>query len=221
MKATAMSLTFYFTPYSTASVTQAVLAELGTPCERIELSIGAGGTRTPEFLRVNPNGRVPTIVHDGTAIWESSAITLYLGEMFGVEKGLYPAPGPKRGEAMKWIIWANMVLAEAGGRLSAQMDGDGATQEESPDWLPAELRSEAAALRARADITANLDILERTLDGKDFLLGNYSLVDTHMQGFAGWLAMLGTDYSGYPGIAAWLGRCAARPALAALMTDNN
>ncbi len=216
-----MSLTFYFAHYSTASVTEAVLAELGTPCERIELTIGAGGTRKPEFLAVNPNGRVPTIVHDGTAIWESSAITLYLGEMFGVEKGLYPAPGPKRGEAMKWIIWANMVLAEAGGRLSTQMDGDGATQEESPDWLPPEMRSEAAALGARADISASLDILERALAGKDFLLGDYSLADTHMQTFVGWLGMLGTDYSGYPGIAAWLDRCGARPALAALMTDNN
>jgi glutathione S-transferase len=216
-----MTLTFYFAPYSTASVTQAILAELGTPCERIELSIGAGGTRTAAFLAINPNGRVPTIVHDGTAIWESSAITLYLGEMFGVEKGLYPAPGPKRGEAMKWIIWANMVLAESGSRLSAQTDGDGATQEESPDYLPPEMRSEAAASRARADITASLDILERALDGKEFLLGDYTLADTHMQAFVGWLGMLGTDYSGYPGIAAWLGRCGMRPALAALMADHS
>jgi glutathione S-transferase len=216
-----MTLTFYFAPYSTASVTEAVLAELGTQCERIELAIGAGGTRTAEFLAINPNGRVPTIVHDGTAIWESSAITLYLGEMFGVEKGLYPAPGPKRGEAVKWIIWANMVLAEAGSRLSAQMDSDGSTQEESPDYLPPEMRSEAAASRARADIAASLSILEHALDGNDFLLGDYSLADTHLQTFVGWLGMLGTDYSGYPSIAAWLGRCNMRPALAALMADHS
>ncbi len=208
-----MSLIFYFAPYSTASVTEAVLAELGTPCERIQLTVGAEGTRTPEFLAINPNGRVPAIVHDGTAIWESSAITMYLGEMFGVEKGLYPAPGVKRGEAMKWIVWANMVLAEAGSRLSAQMDGDGATQKESPDYLPPEMRSEAAAARAQSDITASLSILEHALDGKNFLLGDYSLADTHMQTFVGWLGMMGTDYSGYPGIAEWLGRCTARPAL--------
>ncbi len=216
-----MSLTFYFAPYSTASVTEAVLAELGTPCERIQLAIGAEGTRTPEFLAINPNGRVPVIVHDGTAIWESSAITMYLGEMFGLEKGLYPAAGPKRGEAMKWIVWANMVLADAGGRLSAQMDGDGATQEESPDYLPPEMRSEAAAARAQSDIAASLSILECALDGKNFLLGDYSLADTHMQTFVGWLGMMGTDYSGYPGIAGWLGRCSARPALAALMNEQN
>ena len=79
-----MSLTFYFAPMSTASITEAVLAELAIPFDLIKLNISVGDTRTPEFLKVNPNGRVPAIVHEGTAIWESSAITMYLGEIFGV-----------------------------------------------------------------------------------------------------------------------------------------
>lgn len=116
-----MSLTFYYAPMSTASVTEGVLAELGVPCERVKLDIGAGDTRKPHFLEVNPNGRVPAIVHDGTPIWESAAITMYLGETFGEDAGLYPAPGPKRGEAMKWITWGNVALAEAGGRLAASL----------------------------------------------------------------------------------------------------
>ena len=63
-----MSFIFYYAPMSTASLTEAVLAELGTPCERVKLDITAGDTRKPEFLKVNPNGRVPVIVHEGTAI---------------------------------------------------------------------------------------------------------------------------------------------------------
>jgi glutathione S-transferase len=215
-----MSLTFYFAPYSTASVTEAVIAELAIDCDRIEMEIGAGGTRSPAFLAINPNGRVPTIVHEGAVIWESAAITMYLGETFGTEKGLYPAPGQKRGEAMKWIVWANMVLAEAGGRLSAQMDGDGATQEESPDYLPPEMRSEAAAARAQADVTASLKILEDALSKTPFLLGDYSLADTHMQAFVGWLTMLGIELDGYPHISEWLGKCMQRPTIAALMNDE-
>jgi glutathione S-transferase len=215
-----MTLTFYFAPMSTASVTEAVLAELAIDCERIEIAIGAGGTRAPQFLAINPNGRVPTILHNGVAIWESAAITMYLGEMFGSEKGLYPAPGPRRGEAMKWIVWANMVLAEAGSRLSAQMDGDGATQEESPDYLPPAMRGQAAAKRAHGDIMASLDILEDALSDKAFLLGDYTLADTHLQGFVGWLGMLGADFKKHPNVASWLGRCAARPALAALMAEQ-
>ena len=107
-----MSLTFYYAPMSTASVTEGVLAELNISCERVKLNIQAGETRKPEFLKINPNGRVPVIVHEGTTIWESSAITMYLGETFGIKAKLYPAPGPKRGEAMKWITWSNVTLAD-------------------------------------------------------------------------------------------------------------
>jgi glutathione S-transferase len=182
-----MSLIFYFAPFSTASVTDAVLAALGVAHERVQMSIEAGDTRKADFLKLNPNGRVPVIVHDGVAIWESAAIRLYLGETFGVAAGLFPAPGPKRGDAMKWVVWANMVLAEAGGRLSAaQPDGtDGGMQENSRDWVPPEQRTPAMRQKAIADIAGALEILDAAFAGQDFLLGKYSLVDTHMQAFIG------------------------------------
>jgi glutathione S-transferase len=212
-----MSLIFYFAPMSTASVTEAVLAELDVSCERIELEIGANGTRRPDFLVINPNGRVPTILHDGVVIWESAAITLYLGEIFGVTAGLYPPAGLQRGEAMKWIVWTNMVLAEAGGRLAITLDGDGAAQEGSPDWVQPELRDARVADKAKQDINSGLHILDSALAGKLFLLGDYSLVDTHAQCFVSWLGMMGIDIPAYPHVSAWLQRCVARPALAKLM----
>jgi len=116
-----MSLTFYFAPMSTASITEAVLAELGIPFDLVKLNISVGETKKPEFLKLNPNGKVPVIVHEGVAIWESSAITMYLGEVFGVDKKPYPAPGTKRGEAMKWIAWSNVTLAEPASRLFASL----------------------------------------------------------------------------------------------------
>ncbi len=56
---------------------------------------------------------------------------MYLGEIFGVEGKLYPPAGPQRGEAMKWIVWGNVSLAETAGRLSALLpsDSDGAVRE--------------------------------------------------------------------------------------------
>ncbi len=93
-------------------------------------------------------------MHEGTPIWESSAITMYLGEIFGVESKLYPELGPKRGEAMKWIAWSNVTLAEAGGRLSASLptSSEGAVQSNSLDWVPSEQRSASAVEKARADL---------------------------------------------------------------------
>ena len=217
-----MSFIFYYAPMSTASLTEAVLAELGTPCERVKLDITAGDTRKPEFLKVNPNGRVPVIVHEGTAIWESAAITMYLGEMFGVDANLYPAPGPKRGDAMKWIVWSNVNLAEAGGRLSAALpaDSDGAVQPNSLDWVPPEQRSSIAREKATADLASYLSILNDGLADQFFLLGgDYSLVDTHLHGIVGWISSMAIDLAPFPNVTGWLQRCSRRPAIATLMAN--
>ena len=216
-----MSLTFYYAPMSTSNVTEAVLAELGTPCERVRLDISAGDTRKPDFLKVNPNGRVPALVHEGTAIWESAAITLYLGEVFGVEAKLYPAPGPERGEAMKWIVWSNVTLAEAAGRLSAALptSSEGAVESNSLDWVAPDQRSVSAVEQAKADLDRWLKILDGGLEGKSFLLGEYSLADTHLQAFVGWIASMAVDLMPFPNVMGWLKRCGERPALAKLMAD--
>lgn len=216
-----MSLTFYYVPMSTSSITEAVLAELDIPCDRVKLSITDGDTQKPDFLKINPNGRVPAIVHDGMAIWESSAITMYLGEVFGVDANLYPALSPQRGEAMKWIVWGNMALAEAAGRLSASLPtgDDGAVVTNSLDWVPPEQRSTFALEKAKADIISCFQVLNSALEGKSFLLGNYSLVDTHLQGFVGWISSMEIDLHQFPNITGWLGRCYERPALMKMMEE--
>src|SRR5689334_10856270 len=57
-----------------------IAMELGIDYEHIPIEIGSAGARTPEFLAVNPNGRLPAIEDDGFALWESLAITLYLAK---------------------------------------------------------------------------------------------------------------------------------------------
>ncbi len=207
-----MQLVLYCAPMSTASITEAVLAALGTPHERVVLDISAGDTRKPDFLMVNPNGRVPAIVHNGTSVWESSAITMYLGEVFGVVAGLYPEPGPKRGEAMKWIVWSNVTLAEAAGRLAASLPvgHEGAVQSNSLDWVEPELRSEAAMEKAKADLAVCLGILDRSLHDRSFLLGGYSLADTHVHAFVGWIGSMQVEIAGFANVMGWLDRCGAR-----------
>ncbi|MCE9625346.1 MAG: glutathione S-transferase family protein [Deltaproteobacteria bacterium] len=180
------------------------MAELGVPCERVKLDLKAGDAHKPDFLKINPNGKVPAIVHEGTAIWESAAITMYLGEVFGVDAKLYPASGPKRGEAMKWIVWGNVTLGEAASRLAYSFapDAEGADQ---------------TAAKAKTDIAARLKILDDALVNKSFLLGEYSLADTHLHGFLSWLGMMQFDLKAFSHVTEWLKRCNQRPALAKLM----
>lgn len=117
-----MPLTFYYSPFSTSSVTDAVLAELEHGraekiADRVKVSLKDSEQRTENYLtKVNPNGLVPALVHDGVQIWESAAITIYLGELFGTDgaEPLFPKPGPARGEALKWIVWGNTHLSANG-----------------------------------------------------------------------------------------------------------
>jgi glutathione S-transferase len=204
---------------STSSITEAVLAELDITYRGIELDIDAGDTKSAEFLKINPNGRVPVIIHDGVILWESVAITLYLGEVFGVDRGLFPKLGTKRGEAMKWVAWANLNLADAAGKLAAALPpgSPGAVQVGSRDFVPEQNREANSLPQAKTRIMGCFDILEQSLNDSDFLLGDYSLVDTHMFILVGWSLSMDIDISSYPNVISWLERCGSRPVLAAMM----
>ncbi|EFY84422.1 hypothetical protein J3459_007839 [Metarhizium acridum] len=211
-----MVLKFYFAPFSTAGVTIAVLAELehglSEPlAERIELSFKKGETRTPEYLSdVNPNGLVPAIVHDGVSIWESAAITMYLGETFGVDKSLYPALGVKRGEAMKWIVWSNVNLAAHASKLGSFLHSEKQGEETEAQAEARKINGEAG----KKGVDNALGILDAALKGKDYLLGDtYCLADTHIWSFMHWLAMLKVDLDKFSNIKAWKERVGDRPAL--------
>ncbi|KAF2148097.1 glutathione S-transferase [Myriangium duriaei CBS 260.36] len=206
-----MPLQFYHVPYTTATVTACVLDELehGLPerlAERIELSISAGDTKKPSYLAINPNGLVPAIVHDGVPIWESAVITMYLGETFGVasssrQEALYPDLGPKRGETMKWILWANAHLAEHAGRLRSGPE----LGEEAAKQVEAE---------AREKLTKGMRILDQELGRKEFIIGEkYCLADTHLWSFVMYMTMCGIDLEEYPKVKDWAARVGARPAL--------
>jgi len=209
-----MSLTFYFAPMSIASgITEAVIAELGMPHDRIALDLSAGDHKKPDYLKINPNGKIPAIVHDGTAIWESSAITMYLGEVFDVDAKLYPAPSPQRGEAMKWIAWSNVTLAEPAIRTYQLSLLE--KQENN-----AEEKSAIATDKAKTDLTDCLKILNDGLEGRSFLLGEYSLADTHLQGIVGWIWSMEIDLTSFSNIESWLQRCYERPAIAKLIKSR-
>ena len=82
-----------------------VAEELGLPYQHLPIEIGDAGARTPEFLALNPNGRLPVIVDDGFVLFESLAITLYLAKKHSLGK-LYPATLEGEARAWQWSFWA-------------------------------------------------------------------------------------------------------------------
>ena len=198
-----MSLVFYYAPMSSAFTIHWALEELKVPYEKVKIDLQAGDQRKPAFLALNPNGKVPTLVHDGTPIFESVAIMIHLGETFGTERGLFPAPGLVRAEALKWLVWCNVSLGEALSRF----------QHNSADRIPKERHNAKAAEAAKADVETHLGILDKALQGKKHLVGDaFSLAEVHVAGWAWYLNMLGFEAKRWPAIEAWLKPILERPA---------
>jgi glutathione S-transferase len=198
-----MPITYYYAPMSTAVRTTWAIEELGIPCERVKLDIAKKETKTEAFLKLNPNGVVPLLVVDGTPIFESTAILLYLGETYGVEKGLYPPPGLKRAETLKWIVWANVGFLDPMSRWARN----------TASYIPAEQHNAKAAEVAKADLAAAMQVLDDALAGKSYLVDDkFSLADLATSSYFGWLRFMGYDYSPFKNVKAWADRCLGRPA---------
>jgi glutathione S-transferase len=203
-----MSLIFYYAPMTSATRIHWALEELEMPYEKKKIDLAAGEQKTAEYLALNPNGKVPMIVDEGLAIYESLAILIYLGERYGEAKGLFPKPGMERAESLTWLCWAQATLADAGGRVMRN----------TSDRFPEDERNTKAGENAKKELQAALGIVERALEGKEYLVGGkFSYADLAIAGFVPFFARIGADLSPFKNLQAWIGRCTARPALAKAM----
>jgi glutathione S-transferase len=178
------------------------------PYEKKKIDLASGEQKSAEYLAMNPNGKVPMIVDEGLAIYESLAILIYLGERYGEAKGLFPKPGMERAESLTWLCWAQATLADAGGRVMRN----------TSDRFPEDERNAKAGENAKKELQAALGIVERALEGKEYLVGGkFSYADLAIAGFVPFFARIGADLSPFKNLQAWIGRCTARPALAKAM----
>lgn len=100
-----LPLTFYHSPHTRSVGTFTLLEELGVPYNMKILHVRKGETRTPEYLAVNPMGKVPAIMHGDTLITEQVAIAIYLADL-SPEKKLAPAlTDPLRGPYLRWMLF--------------------------------------------------------------------------------------------------------------------
>jgi glutathione S-transferase len=99
------TITLYHAPQTRGTGVWVLLEELGTPYDMKVLNFKAGENQQPEFLAINPLGKFPTLVHNGTVVTEQVACYTYLADLFP-EKGLAPAfNDPKRGAYLRWMAY--------------------------------------------------------------------------------------------------------------------
>lgn len=173
------------------------LAELGVEYDFVVVDLAAGGQRAPDYLRINPNGVVPTLVDGALTLWESSAILLYLAEKYP-QGGLMPQALDERARVYKWLVWQPATFNPPRQRLVAELA------------KPEPARDGAVIAALQGTIARNLEILADALGGNDYLLGRYTLADLVMLPH---LAALHDAGVALPGtVHRYLDRLAARPA---------
>jgi glutathione S-transferase len=206
-----MSLTFYYAPMTSATRVHWALEELEIPYEKIRLDLQAGDQKKAEYTKLNPNAKVPLLVvgdDPREPIFESLAQLLYLGETYGVEKGLFPAPGIERAKCFKWMAWASVTLYDAIHRMIR-----------NSERFPEDQRSPKAKEVALADLHNLFGMLETHLQGKSWVYGNsFSFADIALATFLPFASKLGIDTARYERIQEWVGRCITRPAMGRAMT---
>lgn len=202
-----MDIVFYGAPMSSAVPVAIALAELAVPHSKVMVDLATKEQRRPEFLRLNPNGKVPTLVVDGTPMFEGVAIIQWLGDRFGTKRGLWPsADDPARLTALSWSSWVYVTYSDAVRRLQMSIHPD----------TPEGLRAPAMAEHARAQLHELLSMLDEQLEGRNYLLGSqFTLLDIAVCSSVMWSRLIGAPVNDHPMVAAWLERCAARPSVKA------
>lgn len=204
-----MTVTLYHAPMSSASPVVWAMAELGIEHESIQLDLHEDAHKQPDFLAKNPMGQVPTLIDDGHAMFESSAITIHLGEKYGVERGLWPAIGsPDHMRALTWVAWMAVTLGAALRQIFVT----------DPSFAPAELQHPALNAHAKKRFGELLGILDEHLDGRDYVASSsFTLADAYCSAGLTWATgVVGFDLSSTPHLAAWLKRCTSREAARAM-----
>jgi len=199
-----MSIVFYeATTPSSAMPVACALTELHVPHERIRLDLSTGATRTPEYLQLNPHGKVPLLIADGTPMFEGLAIVLWLSERFGIERKVWPsADSPLRCEALAWSVWAYVSY---GAMLGRHFMATGPR-------LGSEFHNVAQAAYTKKELTHMLDILDARLAKHPYLLGEaFSMADLITASSVGYGAFIGVSVGGHANVGAWLKRCHERP----------
>jgi glutathione S-transferase len=175
------------------------LKELDADFEFVPVNLLAGEHKRPEFLRLNPAGKVPVLVDGDLVIPESAAIVLYLADKYR-DKGLLPAGLTERAQAYRWVMFAVTELEQPLWRITKHTM-----------LYPEDKRLPADIALANEEFNAMATVLERHLEGRQFIVGDRvtvaDCVTAYLIDWANEMKMI----EGFPQLCAYLARMYARP----------
>ena len=197
-----MTITLYGTSQSRAIRALWMLEELGVPFEHKPINF-QDDTKTPEFLAVNPNGRVPALVsEDGEVYWESMSINLYLAKRYGGP--LAAASAQEETLAVQWSFWVMTEIEKT--LLEVLFHSLG---------LLGYAKDAGKAKECEAALERPFKVLDAHLAGREWLVADrFTVADLNVASHFPFARMANIDLGGYASMSRWVDACLSRPAMA-------
>lgn len=194
-----MTVKIYGPAASRAARALWIVHELGIPFEHVPIEMK--DLKSPDYLKVNPNGKVPALVDGDFKLFESMAINLYLASKYGKD-GFFPASAEDQALCYQWSFWGMTEVEKS--LLTILID---------KFMTPPDKRKPEAVAEAEKALPKPLGVLNAALDGRDYLLGaSFTVADLNLAAICSWAKPIKLDFAPYPRAGAWLDRCLGRPA---------
>lgn len=192
----------YFWPTPNGWKVAIMLEECGIPYKVVKTDIGRGDQFKPEFIEISPNNRIPAIVdHDGPdgpiAVFESGAVLLYLAEKTGQ---FLPEDAGGRYDAIQWLFWQMSNLGPMAGQFGYFRNYSKNKIDEAID-------------RYAKEYDRLLGVMNRRLQDREYLAGDYSIADIASLPWVRAHDRLGQSMEAFPQVQRWLDAITERPAI--------
>jgi len=191
----------YYFPSPNPQKVKFALLELGLECEVVPVDLTKGEQRKPEFLALNPFGRVPVLTDGDLTLWDSHAILAYLGDKSGK---LWPTSPPGRADALRWLFFLSGHISPpatdlAFNRIAVKLRGILGDQE--------------AIARGEKALPDVIRVIEGQLAKGNWLVGNgFTLVDCAYGPVLNVIEKAGFSFGQFPKVRAYLDEIRSRPA---------
>lgn len=190
----------YTSPTPNGHKVSILLEELGVPYTVHAIDLGKNEQKAPEYLQINPNGRIPTIVdrenHD-FPVFESGAILIYLAEKYG---RFMPSDQNGRSQVIQWLMFQMAGLGPMQGQANVFL-------RYFPEKLPAVIE------RYQKETRRLYEVVERRLGGRDYLCDEYSIADIASWSWVNFHEWAGLSLDELPRMKDWFERIGKRPAV--------
>ena len=204
-----MATKLYYAPGACSLASHIALEEVGLPYETQRLNLMEGDQRKPEYLKLNPRGRVPTLVVDGEVLTENVGILTYLGGGYP-KAGIWPKSTWEQAKAVSTMAWlSNTVHTTYAHIARAERYADD----------PAAI--EAVKAKARSNYEGYLNEIDGLLQGHKWAIANqYTVVDAYLLVFYRWGNRAKFDVKSMKSYTALVQRVMARPTVHKVMGDE-